>query len=234
MKIDQAPYIPMRITSGYGNRNVAGLPAGSTAFHAGIDIGRDLSKYNNHLTDNPCGYVYSALPGTVVDIGNYSGRGWTVKIYHGKIDGKEVHTRYQHLHPIINIKKGTPVKQGQVIAQMGRTGMGSDMSVHLHFELILNNKTVDPMPYFTQAARKTQSPAIKTTAEVPGGTLADKVKITYKFSTETMVYLSAYKFADEMYRKMLAGESLGAETITYINRYKHGQAILNRVYTKKV
>ena len=233
MKIEQPPYIPMRITSFYGNRDVIGLPAGSTAFHPGLDIGRDY-KYGSHLSNNPCGPVYAVLDGTVVDIGNYRGRGWTIKIYHGKIAGKEVHTRYQHLHPSINIKKGAAVKQGQVIAQMGRTGMGGDMSVHLHFELIIDNKTVDPLPYFTQKARMRKSPAVKTSAAVPTETLADKVKTTYKFSEETMAYLSSHKYAEEMYRKMLDGESLSAETITYIKGYKHGQAILDRVYLRKV
>lgn len=142
------PYLPHRITSSFGNRAGANLPAGATAWHAGIDIGRDTSKYSYAWSDNPCGPVYAMLDGIVTESRFARGRGYTVKIDHGTIDGKKVGTLYQHLHKSGLANAGKKVKAGDIIGQMGRTGMGADMMVHLHYELHINGKTVDPLPYF--------------------------------------------------------------------------------------
>ena len=53
-------------------------------------------------------------------------------------------TLYAHLDKIY-VKTGQRVKRGQVIGAMGNTGRSR--GVHLHFELILNKKPVDPMKY---------------------------------------------------------------------------------------
>ena len=52
--------------------------------------------------------------------------------------------RYAHLDKLA-VKKGAVVKQGQYIGNLGRTGRVT--APHLHFEVRLNNKPVNPMKY---------------------------------------------------------------------------------------
>ncbi len=52
--------------------------------------------------------------------------------------------RYAHLDKLA-VKKGAMVKQGQYIGNLGRTGRVT--APHLHFEVRLNNKPVNPMKY---------------------------------------------------------------------------------------
>src|SRR5690606_27774932 len=53
-------------------------------------------------------------------------------------------TSYNHQSRIGNgIKPGARVRQGQVIGYVGTTGLST--GAHLHYELIVNNRKVDPM-----------------------------------------------------------------------------------------
>lgn len=54
-------------------------------------------------------------------------------------------TFYAHLQKF-NVKQGAQVKRGDVIGFMGTTGLSS--GVHLHYEVHLNGKEVDPVNYF--------------------------------------------------------------------------------------
>lgn len=54
-------------------------------------------------------------------------------------------TRYAHLQKGLNLKKGDPVKKGQVIGYMGNTG--NSYGAHLHFEVWDKNGRIDPEPY---------------------------------------------------------------------------------------
>ena len=152
MKLKCKPYVPLRITSPYGKRS-GNLPVGATAWHDGIDIGRDY-KYGGAYSNDPCGPVFAVLDGMVTESKFVNGRGYTIKVDHGVIEGKRTMTLYQHLHKDNRATAGKKVKAGDVIAQMGRTGMGSDMMVHLHFELHFDGKTVDPAPYVKIAPDK--------------------------------------------------------------------------------
>ncbi len=53
-------------------------------------------------------------------------------------------TLYAHLDSAI-VKSGDKVEKGQVIGYMGNTGRST--GIHLHFEVILGENTVDPMRY---------------------------------------------------------------------------------------
>lgn len=108
----------------------------SSGQHNGIDLG----------TKGTIGIaIRSPYDGTVVQVApNVAKAGNILKIRHD--DGFE--TRYLHLDSfsvILNEK----VKAGQVVAKSGNTDGGSSHSTgpHLHFEVIVDGKAVDPAPY---------------------------------------------------------------------------------------
>ena len=103
-----------------------------------------LKVYRPHL-----GVDYAAPTGTpiktvgdgVVEAATYtSGNGNYVKIRHNSV----YTTQYLHMSRFGNgIKKGTLVKQGQVIGYVGSTGLAS--GPHCHFIFYINGSPVDPL-----------------------------------------------------------------------------------------
>lgn len=74
-----------------------------------------------------------------VGIAKYSGSaGNFVAIRHGR----QYTSRYMHLDKIL-VKPGQHVKKGQIIARSGNTGRST--GPHLHYELLIDNKPVNPM-----------------------------------------------------------------------------------------
>lgn len=108
------------ITSGYGTR-------GGT--HSGIDIGAGHGAA-----------VGAAAGGTVSSTGWMGGYGNCVLINHGN----GVSTRYAHLSQI-NVSSGQSVSSGQTIGRVGSTGRST--GPHLHFEVIVNGSTRNPLNY---------------------------------------------------------------------------------------
>jgi hypothetical protein len=53
-------------------------------------------------------------------------------------------TSYSHLK-MMDVKEGDKVKKGQVIGQVGHTGLSTKN--HLHFELLKNTEAIDPISY---------------------------------------------------------------------------------------
>lgn len=122
--------------------------------HTGIDCstGRNSSVYA--VADGIV--VESGVQGTVVDNSNgiwidqakglmKKGYGYYITIEHG--DGYR--SRYAHLAQKANFSKGQEVKMGEVIGKEGNTGMST--RPHLHFEILINSKAVDPMPFINGA-----------------------------------------------------------------------------------
>jgi murein DD-endopeptidase MepM/ murein hydrolase activator NlpD len=102
---------------------------GYKEMHRGIDIA-------NHR-GTP---IIATADGRVASIGKNSGLGKTVVLNHGY----GFRTRYAHLHEI-KVKRGQTVKRGDVIALMGSTGWAT--GPHLHYEVIRNGKTLNPIKY---------------------------------------------------------------------------------------
>lgn len=102
-----------------------------------------LKRYRAHLgTDYaaPTGTpVKSAGNGVITFVGTQNGYGKVVKIQHAS----GYVTLYAHLSRFAKIKKGQKVKQGQLIAYVGSTGMSS--GPHLHFGVYLNGKAINPL-----------------------------------------------------------------------------------------
>ena len=87
--------------------------------------------------------IRSAAAGTVIYVGDgVRGYGKLISISHYD----DTITAYAHNDTLL-VQKDQKVQAGQVIATMGNSD--SD-SVKLHFEVRLNGKAVDPLPYLTR------------------------------------------------------------------------------------
>ncbi|MBM7566439.1 peptidoglycan DD-metalloendopeptidase family protein [Paenibacillus sacheonensis] len=86
--------------------------------------------------------IYAAESGVVIVAQWWSDYGNCVIIDHGG----GLWTIYGHIRDGgIKVEKGQAVKRGQKIAEVGSTGMSTGN--HLHFEVRLNEKAVNPAPY---------------------------------------------------------------------------------------
>lgn len=112
-------------------------PGGGRGFHFGIDMAA--------VRGTP---VKAAGDGVVIQAGNQPGYGNIVVIKHDT----KFKTRYAHLSKIL-IKTGAQVTAGQVIGKVGSTGntraSGKTRdSSHLHFEVEMYGKRVNPFYFF--------------------------------------------------------------------------------------
>lgn len=99
--------------------------------HAGLDLGAPKGT--------PIHAARDGVVSSVVDSGS-SGYGYHVVIDHG--DGMV--TLYGHCSKVY-VRSGQAVKQGDVIAAVGSTGRSTGN--HLHFEIRVNGKAVNPRNY---------------------------------------------------------------------------------------
>jgi murein DD-endopeptidase MepM/ murein hydrolase activator NlpD len=84
--------------------------------------------------------IYAAGKGKVEKAGRNGGYGRYVRIRHNST----YKTAYAHMKAIAKgVKRGTSVRQGQVIGYVGSTGRST--GPHLHYEVILNGKQTNPL-----------------------------------------------------------------------------------------
>lgn len=88
--------------------------------------------------------IYSTADGVVIDAGWASGYGRLIKIQHEF----GIETRYAHLAKI-RVKVGQRVSRGQRIGDMGNSGRST--GTHLHYEVRVGGKAVNPMIYIKAA-----------------------------------------------------------------------------------
>ncbi len=108
--------------------------------HNGIDI-----------VTNEGAPVYAAAEGVVSQIWNDPLMGSCMAISHSG----ECYTVYKNLSEdaAIGIEEGTKVSAGQLIASVGNTAMIEIAEEpHLHFEITVGGKAVDPLEYFDESA----------------------------------------------------------------------------------
>ncbi len=98
--------------------------------HTGVDIDGDYSSP-----------IYAAADG-VVEIAGWNNGGYGLMILIDNPNGMK--TRYAHSSKMF-VKAGDHVKRGQVIAMVGTTGHST--GTHLHFEVYVNGKRVNPLSY---------------------------------------------------------------------------------------
>ena len=88
--------------------------------------------------------IYATADGVVTHAGWLSGYGRLVKIKH-KFG---IETRYAH-QSRIRVKKGQRVSRGERIGDMGNTGRST--GTHLHYEVRVDGKAINPMTYIKAA-----------------------------------------------------------------------------------
>jgi murein DD-endopeptidase MepM/ murein hydrolase activator NlpD len=116
-----------RQSSGFGRRSAP--KKGASTNHKGVDWATPTGTA-----------VVASSGGTVVKAGWGSGYGYVVYINHA--DGRQ--TRYGHLSKIL-VNVGESVKQGERIALSGNTGVST--GPHVHFEILINGRQVNPLKY---------------------------------------------------------------------------------------
>ena len=116
---------PKGVSSYYGWRDLYGKPD----FHLGIDIPNVKGSA-----------IWASDGGMVLFAGFTPSYGYNVHIEHTA----GVSTLYAHLNTI-SVKAGDKVFIGQQIGTMGATGVA--YGTHLHYEVRIDNKTVDPINY---------------------------------------------------------------------------------------
>jgi murein DD-endopeptidase MepM/ murein hydrolase activator NlpD len=126
------PVQDMKLTSSFGVRSDPFH--GTAAMHAGVDI------------PGPVGTpIYATADGVIGRAGRFGGYGNLITVNHGK----GIETRYGHLSKIL-VAPNTRVRRGQLIGLMGSTGRSTGS--HLHYEVRVDGKAVNPMPFMQNAS----------------------------------------------------------------------------------
>ena len=128
------PTSQLRVTSEFGMRRDPFTRR--LTFHAGIDLGGKVG--------DP---VYAAADGKVIESSRDRTQGNYIVIDHGR----GIKTRYLHLSKR-HVDAGDYVEKGQRIGDLGSTGRST--GPHLHYEVIVNGKPVDPWPYIKSARKE--------------------------------------------------------------------------------
>ena len=126
-----------RLTSSYGMRNHP--VTGGRRRHKGIDLAAP--------TGTP---IYATADGQVSKAQSFSSYGLYVSIEHGG----DLQTRYAHMSRIA-VASGETVKKGDLIGYVGSTGRST--GPHLHYEVRVAGKAVNPLPYMAQSEAQTEA-----------------------------------------------------------------------------
>ncbi|WP_102194407.1 M23 family metallopeptidase [Microbacterium aurantiacum] len=101
------------------------------------------------------GAPIQAIADGTVRLATEQGGGYGVTAYIDHvIDGKVITSHYGHMqYGSLRVKTGDKVKVGDIVGLTGDTGQS--YGAHLHFELIVNGATIDPMPWLKANAGRT-------------------------------------------------------------------------------
>lgn len=134
----KTPLNVARVSSKFGHRKDP--VHGFSAMHTGVDFRAPIGTP-----------IYAAGTGIVTECGWKRGYGKFVQIKHSGT----LSTAYAHASNFAkNLKVGSKVTQGQVIAYVGKTGRAT--GAHLHFEVKINGRHVNPMSIKTTPGTKLQ------------------------------------------------------------------------------
>lgn len=124
-----------RMSSPFGYRRDPFTKSGK--MHTGLDF---VGRYGTPIHATGDGLV-------VVAGGSSGGYGRQVVIDHGF----GYKTRYAHMSSI-SVVEGERVKRGQEVGKMGSTGRST--GTHLHYEVLVKNRPVNPALYFTDVSEE--------------------------------------------------------------------------------
>lgn len=119
------------VTSSFGYRRDPFTGGG--AMHSGLDFKGPLGSP-----------IYAAAKGIVTFVGRKAGYGNVVEVSHGN----GLMTRYAHMSRFATTV-GSRVAAGDIIGAIGSTGRST--GPHLHFEVRINDRAVDPRPFLKAA-----------------------------------------------------------------------------------
>jgi hypothetical protein len=123
----KTPVSGSKLTSGFGMRRHPLL--GYTKMHTGLDFGAP-----------PGTPIRAAASGTVEVAGRHGAYGIAVELKHPN----KFETLYAHMSKLAaGVRRGSRVNQGQIIGYVGSTGRST--GPHLHYEVRVNNKPVNPL-----------------------------------------------------------------------------------------
>ncbi len=132
----KTPIDGARLSSRFGKRRHPVL--GFTKMHKGVDFAAKKGTP-----------IYAAGDGVIERANVYGGYGKYIRIKHNS----QYKTAYAHLYKFArSIKKGKSVKQGQIIGYVGSTGRST--GPHLHYEILFNNKQINPQKLKLPEGRK--------------------------------------------------------------------------------
>lgn len=104
--------------------------------------GVDIAQADNEGFD-----VVASLSGMVTEVKQDPLMGNIVVLEHGN----DITTYYASLDEV-SVEAGSEVKQGDVVGTAGRNIFGSDKGTHVHFEIQMADKKLNPETYFNQPA----------------------------------------------------------------------------------
>lgn len=132
----RTPVDGARISSRFGKRRHPIL--GYSKMHKGVDFAATRGTP-----------IYSAGSGKIAKIYRSRSYGNYIKINHSN----GYSTAYAHMQKFKRgLKKGSKVKQGEVIGYVGSTGRST--GPHLHYEILKNNKQINPLSVKTIATKQ--------------------------------------------------------------------------------
>ncbi|WP_282604172.1 M23 family metallopeptidase [Pelagibius sp. Alg239-R121] len=139
----RTPVDGARLSSGFGRRKHPIL--GYTRMHKGLDFAAPRGTP-----------IYAAGDGVIERAGRNGSYGKYVRIRHHS----SYKTAYAHMKGFAKgVKKGKRVKQGQVIGYVGTTGRST--GPHLHYEVLRDNKQVNPRKIKLPAGEKLKKKDLK-------------------------------------------------------------------------
>jgi len=115
------------VSSGFGRR--VSPFTGEDTMHGGLDISAPMSTL-----------VKAPAAGTVIAVGPEKSLGTVIVLSHGY----GFKTLYAHLSKL-RVKTGQTVKRGDIIGEVGNTGLST--GPHLHYEIELKGTAIDPTKY---------------------------------------------------------------------------------------
>jgi murein DD-endopeptidase MepM/ murein hydrolase activator NlpD len=113
------------LSSGFGRRSDPF--DGGADFHPGLDIAADRGTP-----------IYATADGTIESAGFHGNYGNSVLIDHGF----GINTRFGHLSRVV-VRGGQTIRRVVVLGYVGATGRAT--SAHLHYEILLYGRPINPL-----------------------------------------------------------------------------------------